>query len=144
MLCDLKFQFDGIKYKETWVNSDLTNEFLINANGGNLYSMNKIESGEIGELLNNEFISKNKKKLKTILRFCIRFINLLSFFVKKRDNQILLHLRNSKVILDTLELLRTKDNVAILYGEAHFKEINKFFKSIGFKLESTIKMNPLK
>lgn len=126
-----------ITYNEKWVHCDLHYDLLVSAKGGPIGA--EFNSDEHDEM--KGFLIENKRLFRGIFKL---LAPALPFVFSLKNEPVILDLRNSYVLITAFEVLKTNNEVCIFYGDAHYRGIEKFIKSVGFKLVSKETMNPFK
>ena len=81
------------------------------------------------------------KILSKIILLALKNIKLLKFFFRNHHQNVLVDLRNYKVIGDVSVHINGYKHIGIFYGDAHLDHFVKFFKSVGFKIVAKRKYN---
>lgn len=119
----------SIKIPEDWINTDISLEDLKNMN-----QMPTI----------NQMSNVNLNHVKKYKRFIFFLLKMAMKFKKIKNEEILIGVRNSLVILQLSRKLKKHNSFSIVYGEGHVNKFHKQITQMGFFFEGEEKVEVLK
>jgi hypothetical protein len=122
---------NGYENNPKWINSDLNYEILRYYMKNNPIEKINNKTDKFNEMF-KDCDEEDRRILSVILKFLLNNILFLSAFAPKKN--VLIVLRNYKVVVDITKQFETCNKVAVIYGEGHLNHLIKTFKNLNFNI----------
>ena len=130
-LMNLQFQAEGLQYKDSWINTDLTTaqlEKLLKDNSISVFSSKSMDLSKY----NQNVLKWIVRKCFGLMAFAEKFDRIKSIFSKKY--KVLINYRN-EIAVEGIKKYIENNNVVSIWGAGHIDGIIKLLEKEGFVIK---------